>query len=196
MKNNFNHHHLDLLIQAFKKDPMFVHLFVGPKREKQMASFFKFIYKRNQLMKGKYLTDSKQSPSYVGFLEGPYHQMSIIKKMVLKFEMFKLLFYMPYKSLNFLSKYDKTTQEHRPKQSHYYLTMIGVSPQKQGQGIGKKVITTIHQMVKEDPKASCICLDTENHANVLYYSYLGYVLSHQEKIDKLTIYCMEMTFNG
>lgn len=191
MNRHFNHHHLDLLIQAFKKDPMFIKLFYGPKKEQQMASFFKFIYKRNQLMAGKYLSDSDHAPTYVAFLERPKNHKSIVKNIKLKFEMFKLLFHIPYKSLNFLSKYDKITLEHRPNKDHYYLTMIGVNPQKQGQGIGKKVIETIHQLVKDDAKAASICLDTENYANVVYYKYLGYVLTHQEKIDDLTIYCME-----
>lgn len=108
--------------------------------------------------------------------------------------MVKLLLYIPFKSLRFLSQYDKVTLKHRPHKDHYYLTMIGVDPKKQGQGIGKQVIETIHQLVKDDAKAASICLDTENYANVVYYKYLGYVLTHQEKIGDLTIYCMKKTF--
>jgi hypothetical protein len=50
---------------------MFLKLFKGPKRHKEMKAFFEFIYKRNQLMGGIYLTDSSHNPTYVAFLESP-----------------------------------------------------------------------------------------------------------------------------
>lgn len=193
MINHFNKQHISLLINAFNKDPMFVKLFKGPKKHRQMDAFFKFIYKRNQLMNGIYLTDSSNTPSYVAFIEPPRdkHRYPLKNKFYLLLRMLILIFYIPIKSLNFLSLYDATTMKQRPAQKHYYLTMIGVSPNKQGQGIGKKIINNIHDIVINDPETSSIYLDTENSINVSFYNHLGYELIHKTKLSSITIYCME-----
>lgn len=193
MNNHFNNEHIQLLINAFQKDPMFVELFKGPRKERQMQAFFRFIYKRNQLMDGIYLTDSRNNPSYVAFIETPKNRHSYLlrSKIQLHLEMLKLAFYVPLKSLNFLSRYDAATMKQRPHEKHFYLTMIGVSPEKQGQGIGKMVINTIHKMVIDDPEVSIICLDTENLKNVQYYERLGYLLIYEAKISNISIYTMK-----
>lgn len=197
MNNSFNHQHIQLLMNAFQKDPMFVKLFKGSKKHRQMKAFFKFIYTKNQLLHGIYLTDSKDHPSFVAFIETPKNNRKypLIVKIHLNLEMLKLAFYIPLKSLNFLSQYDAITLKQRPSENHYYLTMIGVSPEKQGQGIGKQVINNIHKIVIDDPDVSSICLDTENIKNVSYYEYLGYKLNHEEKISNFTIYCMRLFFS-
>lgn len=192
MSNSFNHQHIHLLINAFHKDPMFVKLFKGSTRNRQMKAFFKFIYKRNQLMHGIYLTDSENNPSFVAFIERPKNiRYPLINRIKLNLEMLRLVFYIPLKSLNLLSQYDAITLKQRPRENHYYLTMIGVSPERQGQGIGKQVINKIHKIVIDDLNASIICLDTENDNNVSYYEHLGYKLTQEVKTsDDLTIYCM------
>lgn len=193
MSNPFNNEHIQLLINAFQNDPMFIKLFKGSTKNRQMKAFFKFIYKRNQLKHGVYMTDSKDNPSYVAFIETPKnrHNYVLMDKIQLYIEMLKLAFYIPLKSLNFLSQYDAITLRQRPSENHYYLTMIGVSPEKQGQGIGKMVINNIHKMVIDNPEASIICLDTENFRNVSYYERLGYSLIHEVKISNVSIYCMK-----
>lgn len=192
MSNPFNNEHIQLLINAFQKDPMFVKLFNGPTKNRQMEAFFKFIYKRNQLKHGIYLTDAKDHPNFVAFIETPnVRRYSLFNRVRLNLEMLKLAFYIPIKSLNFLSRYDATTIKQRPRDKHYYLTMIGVSPEKQGQGIGEMVINNIHKMVIDNPESSIICLDTENFRNVSYYERVGYSLIHEVKISNVSIYCMK-----
>ena len=192
MIQQFNQQHIHLLIDAFENDPMFVNLFKGLSKHHQMKAFFKFIYLRNHLMKGIYLTDSEEHLSYVAFIETPKnnHKYTLISKARLSVEMLKLAFYIPLKSLNLLSQYDRITSEQRPFENHYYLTMIGVSVEKKGQGIGKKVINKIHQIVISDVNTKMICLDTENKNNVTYYERLGYKLTNEVLTDHFSIYCM------
>ena len=144
-------------------------------------------------MEGIYLTDASNNPSYVAFIETPKHRhrYSLKSKIQLYFEMLKLILFIPLKSLNFLSRYDVATMKHRPREKHLYLTMIGVSPEKQGQGIGKMVINTLHKMVIDDPEVSGIGLDTENLSNVLYYERLGFSLIQEVKVSSISVYCMK-----
>ena len=192
MSKQFNHNHINLLMHAFNLDPMFTKLFNGTYKYRQMKAFFKFIYVRNQLMKGIYLTDSEDHPNYVAFIETPKNRYKypFLNKVRLIIEMIKLAFYIPLKSLNFLSQYDLITSKQRPSESHYYLTMIGVSVEKKGQGIGKEVINRIHQIVIDDLETTMICLDTENKNNVTYYEHLGYKLTQEIYVNDFSIYCM------
>lgn len=195
MDRDFNQEHIRLLMDAFKEDPMFDTLFKGHKRHKQMKAFFRFVYIRNRLLNGVYLTDSKENPTYVGFVETPNNCKKETNryKMRIRFEMFRLVFFIPLKSLQFLSKYDAITVKHRPNESHYYLTMVAVAPKYQGKGIGKTLINSIHNIVRVDANASSIYLDTENSRNVSYYESLGYDLVCEEKISNVSIYCMKMS---
>jgi ribosomal protein S18 acetylase RimI-like enzyme len=193
MNNNFNDQHISLLINAFQNDPMFTKLFKGSRRNHQMNAFFKFIFIRNQLMNGIYLTDSSEKPNYVAFIEIPKNKQNytFIRKVRLLLEMLRLVFYIPLKSLNYLSQYDSITAKQRPREKHYYLTMIGVSSEKQGQGFGKQAIDQIHQIASENLDVPIICLDTENVKNVSYYERIGYRLTNRVEVSKLTIYFMK-----
>ncbi len=193
MNDKFSNKHIELLIHAFEQDPMFIKLFKGPKKHRQMKAFFRFVYQRNQLLGNTFLSDSHIKPSYVCFIEKPKrrHKIRLKDKFKLALKMVTLTFHIPIKSLNFLSKYDTVTKKQRPKEKHYYLTMIGVSPEKQGLGIGKMVINSIHEMVLKDLGVFSICLDTENSLNVSYYERLGYRLTHKSKIRGLPIYHMQ-----
>lgn len=193
MIHNFNDQHIHLLVNAFQNDPMFIKLFKGSSRHRQMSAFFKFIYMRNQLMHGMYLTDSSDTPSYVAFIETPKskRKYSLINMIQLIIEMIRLVFYIPIKSLNFLSRYDAITLKERPREDHYYLTMIAVCSKKQGHGVGKRVINIIHQIAIDNLDVPNIRLDTEYEKNVSYYEHLGYKLKNQVEVSNLIIYCME-----
>jgi ribosomal protein S18 acetylase RimI-like enzyme len=193
MNNYFNDQHIKLLTGAFQNDPMFTKLFKGSRRHHQMNAFFKFIFIRNQLMNGIYLTDSSEEPNYVAFIEIPKNKQNytFIRKLRLLLEMLRLVLYIPLKSLNYLSQYDSITVKQRPREDHYYLTMIGVSYEKQGQGFGKQIIDQIHQIASDNLDVPIICLDTENFKNVSYYGRFGYRLTNQVEVSKLTIYFMQ-----
>lgn len=193
MHYSFNDQHINLLINAFQNDPMFIKLFKGTHKHRQMNAFFEFIFIRNQLMNGIYLTDSSEKPNYVAFIEIPKNKQnySFIRKVRLFLEMLRLGFYIPLQSLNYLSRYDSITAKQRPSEEHYYLTMIGVSSEKQGQGFGKQVIDQIHQIANDHLDVPIICLDTENVKNVSYYERIGYKLTNQVEVSKLTIYFMQ-----
>lgn len=192
MKANFNENHITLLIKAFEHDPMIVKLFKGEHKEKQMRAFFNFIYVRNKLFSGIYLTDAMDNPSYVAFIEIPRHKrlMSLTKRMRLYIEMVNLVRYIPLKYLRFLSLYDTIVTKNCPKDHHYYLTMLAVASTKQGKGIGTALLDRIHNVVIADEDTAIICLDTQNKDNVAYYERHGYLLTQAVKVTDLVIYCM------
>ncbi len=61
-----------------------------------------------------------------------------------------------------------------PKESHYYLGMLGVVPEEQGRGHGRRLLETLHGMSVRDPDSTGVCLTTERAANVELYEHFGY----------------------
>ncbi|MFA9559976.1 GNAT family N-acetyltransferase [Evansella sp. AB-rgal1] len=187
-----NETHISLLSQAFEKDPMFVHLFSNRKDKDQSKVLIRFIMKRNRLLDGLILTDHAKEPSCVAIVDRPVNlkRISIMSKIRLNIEMFKLIFQLPLHVLRFLTKYQKQTFSSAPNEPHYYLTMIGVEPVSQGKGIGSKVLREVHNIAESSQPSYPIALDTENRENVDYYRSFGYELKETIIIDGIKVYCM------
>lgn len=172
-----------LLTQAFWNDPMFASLFSGTKKEQHMNALFGFLIKRNILIGGELLTDGE---TYAALLD-KRARVPFSNKLSLFFEMVKLSFQLPLKSLRQLTVYQDIALANAPKGDHYYLTILGVAPSAQGKGVGGKVLGAIHEKL---PKGMSIALDTENEKNVAYYERFGYTLNHVGRAGDLQIYCM------
>ncbi len=172
-----------LLVDAFQDDPMFVRLFIGPHRQRQMRVFIRFLIKRNQLLKGTIYTDEK---TYVALLD-VQAPVPFINRLLLGLHMLSLVGYIPLKSLRLLNRYQAVAYGAISHPKHYYLTLLGVCPKHQGKGIGKSTLRHIH---KDIPKGTVLYLDTENQKNVAYYESFGYRLIKASAVESMTIYSM------
>lgn len=185
-----NESHVSLLAEAFIHDPLFTHLF--SRNREQSKVLIRFILRRNQLLDGLILTDHAIHPAYVAIIAQPQHisRQSLVKTMRLYVEMSFLLLQLPFHVVRFLIKYDKFITSNVPEMPHYYITMIGVHPDIQGQGIGRKVLQEVHQLASSSAQPCSVALDTENHQNVTYYKKCGYQLHYTQQIEGIRIYCM------
>lgn len=184
--------HIDLLMKAFDQDPLFLELFQGENRKEKMRKMFDFLIKRNQLSGGILLTDDEKAPKYIALVECPVtlRKTSLSCKLKYLCSMAVLTFKIPFKTLRLLTKYQNKTAELAPGEPHYYLTIVGVDPFFQGQGIGGEVLKKLDEMRTPAYPAA---LDTENIKNVAYYERFGYRLTNKETVGELVIYCMRKT---
>lgn len=60
------------------------------------------------------------------------------------------------------------------KPTHYDLEYIGVCPDRQGQGIGRRLLRTVHDFVDRDPGAAGTYLATADEWNRDFYASVGY----------------------
>lgn len=98
----------------------------------------------------------------------------------------KLIGQVPFSSVQRMNRYAMVSRQGLPKGIKYYLIKIGVSPNHQGQGLGKSLITAILNHYQKDDEI--LALDTENPANVPLYQHLGFQLHDQQMLDNLCIY--------
>ncbi len=85
-----------------------------------------------------------------------------------------------------LNTYRSLARRGSARKTHY-LTMVGIRPDLQGCGLGRKFIELLEKEV--DPKRGW-SLDTENPENVILYEKLGYALDNKVDWELNTIYQM------
>lgn len=89
-----------------------------------------------------------------------------------------------------LDAYEDVCLELAPKIPHYYLGMIGVMPEHQGEGYARQLIEHIHEIVDQDPAKPGICLNTEKLSNVPIYRHFGYEVIGEADVGLLHTWCM------
>ena len=77
-----------------------------------------------------------------------------------------------------------------PEEPHYYLSMLGVLPEIQGKGYGKRLLEENLEMSARDPLSTGVCLKTEVEHNVGIYQHLGFHVTGKEDLDGFTSWCM------
>lgn len=75
---------------------------------------------------------------------------------------------------------------HEPESPHYYLGIIAVHPDSQGQGYARKLIDEIQRMSESEPVSTGVSLSTENPQNVSIYEHMGFeVFAKSQVFDDL-----------
>lgn len=70
-------------------------------------------------------------------------------------------------------------------ESHWYLWVLGVDPDAQGQGIGGRLITPV--LARADASATACYLETETEPNVAFYERRGFEVQHAGLVPGETI---------
>ena len=182
-----------LLAQAFADDPMFRLLFDGTDRMKYMKKFFEYILNKSILLDEHFTGIVRGSKiACVASIELPtrIYGIKLFLRPLFILKSIQLIFGIPFRAFNLINQYMKLTMSVRPEEPHHYLVFIGVKPEFQNMGFGRKLLEHIHEMVDSDPNSTGIGLDTENPENVSLYKHFGYELISESKLGNLTIYSM------
>ena len=171
----------ELLNLAFQGDPLFQKIFVNEKNPGQMTQLFSFIL-QSGLMEGGILLKDSPNINAIALLIPPKKK----KHSCFNFPFLaclKLLFTYKIITLKRLSTIHNSIAKVHKKlvtEDHYYLSVIGVHPKTQGQGIGKQILLSIIDTVDHEQKS--IYLETQNEKNVNIYQKYGFKVIHQEII--------------
>lgn len=65
---------------------------------------------------------------------------------------------------------------------HLHLNMIGVRRHAQGTGLSRRLIDSVHERSRQDPKSAGVTLTTEDPGNVSLYEHFGYEIVGQAAV--------------
>ena len=89
------------------------------------------------------------------------------------------------KALMRIEAYSNLKKQNKPSSPHFYINTLGVNPQNQGKGIGRAILSHIHQMSEQHSDSLGVALDTQTEQNVGYYQRFGYIVSATANLDNV-----------
>ncbi|UTR15431.1 GNAT family N-acetyltransferase [Salipaludibacillus sp. LMS25] len=182
-----------LLGTAFSHDPLFNYLF-GSHSKDRISQFFHFVLAYNhikkQLIIGKKEHGFLQGVACIEKPQSPKMTQLVLTQIKVFILIWQLAFQVKWSTFKKVNDYMKILNNQRPAERHHYLVCIGVAHKEQGKGIGKNLLSFIHEIVDNDPLSTGIALDTENAANIAFYKSFGYHLIREQSLSTITVYTM------
>ncbi len=89
-----------------------------------------------------------------------------------------------------IESYSNLKKANKPSSPHFYINAIGVHPQSQGKGIGKAILSQVHEMSEQDSDSQGVALDTQTEENVGYYQRFGYDVSTTAELENVNNWFM------
>jgi ribosomal protein S18 acetylase RimI-like enzyme len=89
-----------------------------------------------------------------------------------------------------LNDYVQRTRAVAPTTPHHYVSMIGVTPQQHGRGLGKRLMTELLRRADESASSTGVALDTENPDNVAMYERWGFAVVAEIDLGRVTATAM------
>ncbi len=83
-----------------------------------------------------------------------------------------------------LFKFRSIWKKHDPKKPHWHIDPIGVLPERQGKGIGSKLLAHFCKIVDDNMAAAY--LETDVNRNVILYERFGFKVIEKEPIFSVT----------
>ncbi len=188
-----------VMAEAFEADPLFLTAFGARGEsgwERKVASFLSFMFDMNRLMRGT------PRGLFVGgrlsacaLLEPPSSRpAAAIGTLASALRFVPVACTLPTHATTFLNNYTRRTRAAVPLSPHGYLVMVGVRPEAQGQGFGRRLVEDAIARTRTDPRATGIALDTENEANVRLYQRWGFHRTASLDLGAVHAHCMFLPF--
>ena len=88
-------------------------------------------------------------------------------------------------------RYAALADVHRPAAPNYGVGVLGVHPEAQGRGYGRRLLAAIQALSAAHPASTGVYLDTENPASKAFYERCGYRVIGRERLDDtVNIWCL------
>jgi ribosomal protein S18 acetylase RimI-like enzyme len=178
-----------VLMAAFHDYPVMRYMLktTGNEYEEQLQTILEF-YCEARFAKEGLVLGIRQNGSLVAI--GLVDQASHKPWDQLKSELERLKAKIGESAFSRLQWYEDLSSRSQPQVSHYYLGMIAVRPENQGQGYGRAILECVQQLSSADPKSAGVCLSTELPDNVRLYEHFGYQIIAEVDIENLHSWCL------
>jgi ribosomal protein S18 acetylase RimI-like enzyme len=166
-----------VLARAFDNDPVFRHLYPTPRRRRWSCRSFLGAVVRDALSFGEVwaAVDGGDLVATAGWLpEGAYPPSRWRAARTLLAAWDALL--TPH-TLRDGFRYIAETEKLHPREPHWYLAVIGVEPNRQGEGLGGRLLDAVLERL--DSGGAPAYLETSTASNVAWYRHYGFEVQHE-----------------
>lgn len=181
---------IEVMAAAFRWDPLIVAA-IGDRPE-ALRAFLSFMFDMTKLVGGRRLGvfEGEQLAGCL-LIEAPDgHGIGDRLRMLgAGIRFLPVALQLPRGSTGLFNRYLTATRAAAPGKPHAYLTMVGVDPRYQGQGLGRLLIDVATDAAAE-MGAHGVALDTENPVNVPLYAKLGFIQTARLELGPFTSFCM------
>ena len=164
----------DVYLTSMQNDPMYCYMFQDiSNHEKYLFAFWKALVYYS-FVNGEVHTTKDLNAGACWLLPGKC-SFTLARIVISKFQLPLALFSFPSLARNRamgIFDYLEKVQRNCIAEPHYYLMVLGVSPQMQGKGIGTKLIEPVLQ--RADALGYKCYLETETEINIKFYEKNGF----------------------
>lgn len=174
----------EVLAKAFSKYPTFQYIFGEKPKQKHTSLVFRFIVTYSYLY-GQAYASSPQLEGIILFSDYKHYSFSFLRSLRAGgLSLYKLGSDVGKRFANY-NQFCKNIHDTLIKQPHQYVFLNGVDPEKQNQGIGKKLMCCMLDITTE--KNQPCYLETHGAANVDFYKKFGFTVLSKDVIPDTDI---------
>lgn len=88
-----------------------------------------------------------------------------------------------------LQRFEKVSEVNEPTESHYFVGMLGVTPEEQGRGHARLLLEHVRAMAQAQGCGG-VALSTEDPENLPFYRHIGFELLGEGRVDDLSTWSL------
>ncbi len=161
----------DSMAKAFYDYPMFQHILADQLNHENIKLFLKFLIKYSILYAEAYAS-SRENEGIILFTDFKNYKFNLVRTLRSGLIPLMKIGSDAGKRFNEFDRFTLETHKRIIKENHQYIILLGVDPNKQGQGFGKKLMMPVLELAKE--KGQSCYLETHGENNVSFYNKLGF----------------------
>lgn len=179
----------EILAKAFYDYPMFKHILGEKHNTENMKTVLKFFIKYSVLY-GEAYANSSEIEGIILFTDFKDYKFNMIRTLRSGALSLAKLGQGAGKRFNEFDGFSLKKHKESIKDSHQYLILVGVDPEKQGQGFGSKLIRPMLKIAEE--KGQPCYLETHSYENVAIYKKYGFEVVSEDIVPgtDITQICM------
>jgi ribosomal protein S18 acetylase RimI-like enzyme len=161
----------DSMAKAFCDYPMFQHILADKLNCENIKTFLKFLITYSILYAESYAY-SKEKEGIILFTEFKNYKFNMIRSIRSGILPLMKIGSDAGKRFNEFDRFSMDTHKRLMKENHQYIILLGVDPDKQGQGYGRRLMLPVLKLAEE--KGQSCYLETHGEKNVSFYNKLGF----------------------
>lgn len=162
---------VDGMAKAFSDYPLFQHILADKLNHENIKTFLRFLITYSILYAEAYAY-SKEKEGIILFTEFKSYKFNMIRSIRSGILPLMKIGSEAGKRFNEFDRFSLEIHKRLMKKNHQYIILLGVDPNKQGQGYGKRLMVPVLKLAEE--KGLACYLETHGEKNVSFYNKLGF----------------------